>query len=76
MPHLKKNLDTKSSGNLQTRHNILNPLIFTEKLAKQAAELAAHIKSSNTKKDPSNRKRSRKSLSCISVKQLTTCRPS
>ncbi|KAJ6637429.1 Serine/threonine-protein kinase stk11 [Pseudolycoriella hygida] len=49
---------------------------LNQKLAKQAAELAAHIKSSNTKKDPSNRKRSRKSLSCISVKQLTTCRPS
>lgn len=54
-------------------------IAFAEELAKQAAEMAAKIKTASggsSKKDSSRRKRSRKSVSCISVSKLTSCRPS
>lgn len=67
-----------------------NLLFFSQilaELAKKAAAAAAHIKqaqnsshnskkSNNTNSSTSSKRRSRKPVSCISVKKLTSCRPS
>lgn len=71
----------------ETDHE-LEDVYYTEhdlnaELAKQAAAAAAHIKAQNPNKKSNNsssssssKRRSRKTVSCISVKKLTSCRPS
>lgn len=53
---------------------------LNQELARQAAAHAAHLKAQNStsggSKKSSNKRRSRKSVSCISVRKLTSCRPS